>query len=220
MDHLYAVLVGPVLWITLAVFVVGIIFRVAFLFGLSRERDRVFYNHMDWSWGLRSIGHWLMPWGSASMRNQPIFSAVFFIFHLCLFGIPLFLLAHNTLLVQSLGWSLPSMPDAWADTLTLVMIASVIFLFVRRLVRPEVKILTSAWDYCLLVLTLLPFITGFLAYHQWAAQYQTWLILHIICSEILLVIIPFTKLAHIILFFFSRAFIGFEMGTRRGATPW
>jgi len=95
----------------------------------------------------------------------------------------------------------------------------VVFLFVRRLVRPEVRILTTAWDYMLLILTLLPFLTGFLAYRQWG-DYQTLLILHILTAEIFLVIIPFSKLAHIILFFFSRAFIGFEMGGRRGARSW
>jgi len=71
----------------------------------------------------------------------------------------------------------------------------------------------------LLGLTVLPFLTGFLAYHQFG-PYETMLILHIIFSEILLVLIPFTKLGHMILFFFSRAFIGFEMGGRRGARSW
>jgi hypothetical protein len=46
------------------------------------------------------------------------------------------------------------------------------------------------------------------------------LILHILTAEVLLVIIPFSKLGHIILFFFTRAFIGFEMGARRGARTW
>jgi hypothetical protein len=35
-----------------------------------------------------------------------------------------------------------------------------------------------------------------------------------------LILIPFTKLSHMILFFFTRAFIGFEMGVRRGARSW
>jgi hypothetical protein len=46
------------------------------------------------------------------------------------------------------------------------------------------------------------------------------LILHIFLSQILLILIPITKLGHMILFFFTRAFIGFEMGGRRGARSW
>jgi nitrate reductase gamma subunit len=46
------------------------------------------------------------------------------------------------------------------------------------------------------------------------------MIAHVITGEILLILIPFTKLGHMILFFFTRAFIGFEMGARRGARSW
>jgi len=44
--------------------------------------------------------------------------------------------------------------------------------------------------------------------------------LHIALSEILLIVIPFSKLGHMLLFFFTRAFIGFELGGRRGARSW
>lgn len=219
MNELYEFLRGPFLWVTFFIFFGGLIWRVAYLFGLSRERDRVFYNHMDIQWGLRSIGHWLLPLGSVSMRSQPVFSIVFYLFHVCLLAVPLFLFAHNMLFSESFGVSLWSMPDGLADILTIVFMVCLVFLFVRRLVRPEVRILTSPWDYTLLVLTLLPFLTGFLAYHQ-AGPYNLLLVLHILFAEVLLIIIPFSKLGHIVLFFFSRAFIGFEMGARRGARPW
>jgi nitrate reductase gamma subunit len=107
----------------------------------------------------------------------------------------------------------------WADILTVILIGCTIFLIVRRLVRPEVRILTTLWDYTLLVLTTLPFVTGFLAYHQ-RGSYEVMLLLHVFFAEVLLIIIPFSKLGHIILFFFTRAFIGIEMGGRRGARPW
>jgi nitrate reductase gamma subunit len=106
-----------------------------------------------------------------------------------------------------------------ADVMTVILIASAGFLVVRRVRRAEVRILTSAWDYTLLILTTTPFITGLFAYHQWG-PYETLLILHILSAQILLILIPFTKLSHMILFFFTRAFIGFEMGGRRGARSW
>lgn len=186
---------------------------------MSKERDRVFYNHVNLRWALRSIIHWLVPLGSVSLRAQPLFSIAFFVFHICLFGVPLFLFAHNMLWQEAFGIRIPSMPDFWADTLTVVFLLSAAFLLVRRLVRPEVRILTTAWDYFLILLTSAPFVTGFLAYHQ-IGPYKPILILHILLAEILLVVIPFSKLGHIILFFPSRAFIGFEMGTRRGVRTW
>jgi len=58
-----------------------------------------------------------------------------------------------------------------------------------------------------------------MAYHHWG-PYELILILHILFSEILLILIPFSKLGHMILFFFTRSYIGFEMGGRRGARSW
>jgi nitrate reductase gamma subunit len=216
---MYAFLTGPALWATFIIFIGGLVVRFAFLAGLSRERDRVFYNHADMSWGWRSIIHWLIPLGSVSVRQQPIFALVFYVFHVCLLAVPLFLNAHNLLWDESFRVSLWSMSDKLADILAMVVVGCGIFLFIRRLVRPEVRILTGVWDYTLLLLTLAPFVTGVLAYHQWG-PYETILILHVLFAEVLLIVIPFSKLGHIILFFFTRAFIGFEMGGRRGARTW
>ncbi len=219
LNALYLFLTGPGLWITFVIFIGGLILRLVYLFGLSRGRDRVFYNHMSISWAMKSILRWLIPLGSASLRSQPAFSLVFFIFHGCLLGVPLFLLAHNMLWDEVFGVSLLSMREYLADVFTFIFIGCAIFLFARRRLRPEVRILTTFWDYALLVLTTLPFATGFLASHQWG-HYEVTLMIHVLSAEILLIIIPFSKLGHIILFFFARAFIGFEMGSRRGARPW
>ena len=216
---MYAFFTGPAVWIAVVVFAVGMLVRLAYLLGISRERDRIAYNHASFSWGLKSILHWIFPWASAATRQQPVFALAVFVFHVCLLAVPLLLSAHNVLLDEAFGVSLWSMPDHLADTLTVFLIASGLFLFTRRLVRPEVRILTGAWDYVLLILTMTPFVSGFLAYHQ-MANYEVSFYLHIISAEILLVLIPFTKLAHMILFFFTRAFIGFEMGGRRGARAW
>ncbi len=103
--------------------------------------------------------------------------------------------------------------------MSVILLVSIIFLVIRRIVRSEVRILTGAWDYILLGFTALPFLTGFLAYHQFG-PYEAMMIAHVLTGEFLLILIPFTKLGHMILFFFTRAFIGFEMGGRRGARSW
>ncbi|MGD8991716.1 MAG: nitrate reductase [Desulfobacterales bacterium] len=218
-NSIYDFLTGPALWLSFIFFIGGLLIRMAFLFRLSRKKDRVIYNHVNIDWGLRSIIHWVIPFASVSMRQQPIFSLVAFIFHLTLIVVPLFLSAHILLWEEALGVTLWSMPDGLSDALTLTFLVAALFLIVRRRIRPEVRILTSAWDYALLIITMLPFITGFLAYHQWG-PYEAMLVLHIVASQILLILIPITKLAHMILFFFTRAFIGFEMGGRRGARSW
>jgi nitrate reductase gamma subunit len=112
------------------------------------------------------------------MRSQPVFSGAVFLFHICLLAVPLFLNAHNILWEEAFGASLWSLPDAWADGLTLALLATAVGMIVRRIVRPEVRILTSAWDYTLIGLTVLPFLAGFLAYHQ-LGPYDMMMLLHI-----------------------------------------
>jgi len=216
---IYDFLTGPALWFAFIFFIGGLAVRIAFLFRLSRKKDRVVYNHFSFRWGLRSVMHWIIPWASASMRQQPVFTLVGFLFHVSLLTVPLFLDAHIVLWDEAFGVSLWSLPDALADAMTVALLAAAVFLFVRRGIRPEVRILTSSWDYALLILTALPFLTVFLSYHQWG-PYELLLILHILLGEILLILIPFTKLGHMLLFFFTRAFIGSEMGGRRGARSW
>ena len=219
MNTMYEILTGPLLWITFIIFIGGMLARLVFLFHLSQKKDQVIYNHTSFSWGIKSIVHWIIPWGSASMRNQPLFTLMVFSFHITLLAVPLFLHAHNIMWDEAFGLSLWSMPDTVADIMTIILIASACFLIIRRIRRAEVRILTSAWDYTLLILTTAPFITGFFAYHQWG-PYEIFLIIHILSGQVLLILIPFTKLSHMILFFFTRAFIGFEMGGRRGARSW
>jgi nitrate reductase gamma subunit len=153
------------------------------------------------------------------MRQQPVFTFMVFAFHITLLAVPLFLDAHNMLWEESWGISLWSLPDTLADVMTIILLISIVFLVIRRIVRSEVRILTETWDWVLLGFIALPFLTGFLAYHQFG-PYELLMTLHLLTAEILLILIPFTKLAHMILFFFSRAYIGFEMGGRRGARSW
>jgi nitrate reductase gamma subunit len=151
MNDFYEFLTGPALWAAFTIFVFGLIVRVVYLYGLSKERDRVFYNHVDLKWGFRSIFHWLIPFGSVSLREQPLFAIAFFVFHLCLLGVPIFLLAHNTLWQEAFGVSLPSLPDSIADVLTVLFMLAALVLLARRIVRAEVRFLSSAWDYFLLI---------------------------------------------------------------------
>ena len=216
---MYNFLTGPALWATFIIFGGGLLLRIAWLYRLSRKKDQVVYNHASFAWGAKSIFYWMVPWGSASMRLQPLFTLMVFVFHITLLMVPLFFCAHNILWDEAFGISLWSMPNLWADAMSVILIVAIIYLVIRRIIRSEVRILTGAWDYILLGITALPFLTGFLAFHQ-LGPYETLMIAHVLTGELLLILIPFTKLGHMVLFFFTRAFIGFEMGGRRGARSW
>ena len=197
MNDSYEFLTGPALWAAFSIFIVGLVARVAYIYGLSRGRDMVSYNHLDLKWAFRSILQRMSPFGSVSLRTHPVFAIASLLFRVCLLGVPIFLLAHNTLWNEAFGISLPSMSDSFADVLTVLFVISASMLLARRILLSEVRILSTAWDYFFLFLTSASFVTGFLAYHQ-SGPYKLILVLHIFFSEVLLIAIPFSKIGYII----------------------
>jgi nitrate reductase gamma subunit len=99
--------------------------------------------------------------------------------------------------------------------LTWIAVISLLFLLLRRLVLPEVRIMTDRKDWGILLISIAPFITGMLARYQ-VGDYSFWLTAHILTGEIVLLAIPFTKLSHVFLFFASRAQLGMDFGIKRG----
>ena len=216
---MYEFVTGPLAWLAFAVFFIGIIVRVVlYIRGLNWQADRVTYT-VNVKYGiqgaLRSIFYWLLPFGTRSWRKNPGFSFLVFLLHIGLLVTPVFLLGHNVLLKERWGISLWTIPESLADLLTIAVIVAAVFLALRRIALTEVWIITNAYDYLMLLIAVAPFITGIIAHYQ-VANYQFWLISHILCGEILLVAIPFTKLSHFVLFFASRAQLGMDYGIKRG----
>lgn len=216
---MYEFVTGPLAWIAFLTFFLGLIWRfIWYVRGLNWQMDRVSYSY-NTSYGvrgaLRSIGYWLLPFGTHSWRFYPFFTVLVFVFHIGLLVAPLFLLGHNLLLQERWGVSLPALPEGFTDALTVAMLVAAFFILLRRIAMPQVRILTTAYDIALLAIAVAPFLTGFLAYHH-VGDYKFWLILHIVCGEIMLIAIPFTKLSHFLLFFLSRAQLGMDFGIKRG----
>ncbi len=216
---MYQIITGPVLWLSFAICIMGCLVRIIlYIKGLDWQADRVAYTtHL--SYGLkgaaRSIILWLFPFGTRSWRIKPIFTIIFFLFHICLIVTPVFLLAHNIILKQRFGISLPTLPEPASIFMSMVVIITVLFLIIRRIALPEVRILTNFYDYLVLLIAAAPFITGLFAFYL-VPGYDFWVIAHIITGEIMLVAIPFTKLSHFVLFFMSRAQLGMDYGIKRG----
>jgi len=216
---MYDFLTGPGLWLSIGICIIGLIVRgVIYIKGLDWQLDRVAYSSHPKAGikgAARSIFFWILPFGTRSWRTQPFMTLLFFAFHIGVIGIPLFLTAHNMMLMENFGFSFVSMGKAAADIISWGVIVSAVLLATRRLVLPEVRILTTAYDYLILFLSVAPFITGLICRYE-LGNYSFWLHVHILFGEILLVSIPFTKLSHILLFFLSRAQLGMDFGIKRG----
>jgi nitrate reductase gamma subunit len=220
MQQLYLLLTGPLLWLSFGIFFVGLVYRIVnYIRGLDWQLDQVAYQThpgLGVKGALRSIIHWLIPFYSVGWRAKPLYTIVFFIFHIGLVGVPLFLVGHAVIFKERWGVTWPTMSMGLADVLTIAVMVTAVLIAIRRIGLPEVRIVTTLYDYFLIVVSVAPFVTGFLAAHQAPPDYNLWLITHVLSGELLLILIPATKLWHVVGFFLSRGQLGADFGIKRG----
>lgn len=219
MHDIYNFVSGPLVWVSFVIFIGGCAYRLISMAVLAKKKDPVVYDYMNLGYALRSISHWIIPFGSENMKKHPVFTIVTFAFHICLLAVPIFLFAHIILIKESWNISWWFLSDSTADAMTLIVVGSCVYFLVRRIVQPEVKFLTSVSDYLILAVVAGPFITGFWTYHQFPGH-KVMGIIHILSGEIMLAAIPFTRLSHMIFFAFTRGYMGSEFGAVRHARDW
>ena len=213
---LYNLVRGPLVYIAFIIFIGGSAYRIKTFLDLVKK-DKTIRPFISLKYTLRSLFHWMIPFNTVNWRRRPVVTIVTFLFHIGLVFIPIFLLSHNILWHESWGISWWCLPEGIADIGTLIVIFCCVFFFLRRVFAPEVRFVTFDSDYLMLVISFLPFITGYLAYHQMLLPHKTMVILHIIFGELMLITIPFTRLFHMFYFFLTRSFMGSQAagwGTR------
>jgi nitrate reductase gamma subunit len=218
---MYELARGPLMWAAAIIFLAGVVYRTIQMLLLTRKKERVLCPS-------RSIREespeerklkLLVSFQNSLIGKHPVMAIVSSVFHICLFVAPLFAVGHSLVLYESWGVSFVSLPDGLIDVLTIVFLAGGVFFLVRRMVLPRVQALSTPYDYLLLFITVAPFLTGFFAYHQWF-DYKTVITLHLLAGEAMLIAIPFSKLGHMVFFFFIRIFLGSEFSFWRGNRNW
>ncbi len=213
---------GQLVSIAFVIFILGLIFQFIQFFKLTKKKEWI-YPPLEVKPEKKTAGQWvtfcLASLNGTLWKTDPLITIVTSVFHVFLILVPLFLLGHNILLNQSWGLSLWSLPESITDILTLVVLICVAFFLGRRLFLSRVRVITSLYDYAILLIALAPFLTGYLAYHQWF-HYDTVMTVHVLAGEVMLIIIPFTKLGHMLFFFLYRFLIGNEYSFARGERTW
>ena len=215
---MYEFVSGPLVWIAFIGFLGGLLYRLITMARLAR-RDKVVLPTFDVRYGLRSLLHWIVPFAGRKTRLHPIYTAISYAFHICLLVTPLFLMGHAVMLREAWGVRWWSLPEGVADVMTLVVIFACLFFIVRRLVRPEVRNVSEPSDFLLAVVVMAPFATGFVTHQQWL-PYRPMLIVHMVSGALWLLLIPWTRLVHMIWFAFTRAYMGSEFGAVRHSRDW
>jgi len=192
---------GPLFRLAVAVMLLGLgrillLSVIGLIEAYRRSSDRI----VPWKEvGRQTIG-WLLPFGRI-WRRRPAYSAISFLFHVGLILTPLFLAAHILLWRRATAFAWPAIPQRMADGLTLLAIMAGAALFLGRLLNPGARVLSRLQDYVWPPLLVIPFVTGYICSH-WRISpnaYQSMMLLHVFSGDLIMLMIPFTKIAHCVL---------------------
>ncbi len=202
---------GPAFQIASIIFIAGVIIRFAEILMLGRKPNLAEAKGSEMTSGLKAIV-------MRSMRSPPktaVFTEVAgYIFHLGWFVTFLLFAPHILMFKAITGISWPSLPTAVIDALTVVTIITLFAVLAHRFHSKVLRYLTNSADILAWLVTILPLITGYFAFHRIGTTAPTLLALHILSVELLMVVLPFTKLMHAFTLFLSRWYNGAISGYR------
>jgi nitrate reductase gamma subunit len=192
---------GPIFRFVLAILALGLLRLVVLtaaemIAAVRRAGDR----RLPYLQIARQTLIWLVPVRRLG-RSRSGYSIASFVLHLGVLLVGLFLVNHLDLLEANTGLSWWAIPKPVLDGLTLAAILAGGFLLLYRLYMVSSRRLSRAADYLLLVLILNIFISGYLAGRPWnPISYNSLMLFHTLNGLVLLAIVPFSKIAHCVLY--------------------
>jgi len=204
---------GPGFQIAVIIFIAGVFIRIAEILLLGRKTNLAEAKGSEMSSGLRTIITRSIP-DKGTLQRSSFTVVAGYIFHIGLFVTIFFFAPHILMFKDVIGISWPSLPTAVVDAVTVVSIIALLAILVNRMRNTVLKFLTTTEDYLVWLLTILPLITGYIAFHRIGMTAPTLLAIHILSVELLLVFFPFTKLMHTFTVLLSRWYGGAISGYR------
>jgi len=161
---------------------------------------------------------WLFPLGRL-WTQRPFYSLLSFFFHVGMIVTPLFLASHILLWRNAVGFGWPALPQGWANWLTLIAIFTGVGLFLGRVLDPAARQLSRLQELLWPLLIVTPFVTGYVASNAVIAphRYQEMMLVHIYTGDVIMLMIPFTKMAHCVLMPLSQLVTGIAWKFPAGA---
>jgi nitrate reductase gamma subunit len=202
MDHWLALAKGPFFRFSFVLMALGMARLIAMQIWSVAEARR---HAGDKNFPARQVAKltlsWMIPINKLH-KVRPLQSFASFVFHVGMLLIPLFYIEHVALWKHAVGFGWFGFSRPVADVLTVASLVSLVLLFGIRLWDPVSRALSKSFDYIVLLLLFVTFLGGFFSSHPASAPipYNMVLLIHILTAELVLIMIPFTKLAHAALF--------------------
>jgi len=193
MGYLIYYIEGPLLWFTLILAATLIIARSILAFstifiGINRK-------HFDCKRNFSTFFRLLLPYHK-SLAIKPVYFISRFIYHGCLFAVPIWFSGHIVLWEESkLEWTWTPLSDLWIDWMTLAVLLLSAFFLLKRWLLKHKRFNATKSDYFLLIATGLPFLTGYCLTHQTLDSFplvdEYLYTAHIFSGEVFLMVVCF-----------------------------
>jgi len=204
---------GPALQIATAIFVLGVIVRILEILVLGRKPDLAEPRGSAVAGGLRTIFTRTLP-DRGTLQRSTFNVVAGYVFHIGLF-ITIFLFAPHVLLFNDVfGISWPALPTPVIDAVTIVTIITMLAVLLHRISHRVMRFLSRFQDYFVWLVTFLPLVTGYIAFHRIGLPPPQLIAIHILSVELLMVVFPFTKLMHTFTLVMARYYNGAIAGYR------
>ncbi len=142
---------------------------------------------------------WIFP--LYKLKTQLVFSLTTIVFHIAVLIVPLFLVGHIALWARGVHLSWPGIPNEVADVLTVIAVFAAVAVVLQRATSETARALSRFQDYVIPLIVALPFATGFFVMHPSLSPFpfDEIFFFHIMSANLLLVLMPLTKLSHAVL---------------------
>jgi ferredoxin len=227
---LYELIRGPVMTGTIILFAVCLVYRIGQFFlatfrlpskttayGIRQTRQFGFREQIRSV--LQKLYKLRIHYRNSIFSMMPFAIGLTVVYHAIIVVAIFFTVGHNVLLDLSWGFSFPSISEKTMDMLAIVVIVISLYYLIRRAFSAKMRFPAVFRDYLAILATTAPFVTGFMAYHQWF-NYRTVIICHMISGQLMLIALLYTKLGHMIFFFFGRVSLRGELNLLHGSRVW
>ncbi|MCP4571738.1 MAG: respiratory nitrate reductase subunit gamma [bacterium] len=200
MDNWIDLARGPLFRISLAICLLGLLYRFGFTSWQIMEAHRKAGDkRIPHQAVARATLQWLLPW--KLMKIRPLLSVASILFHAGILAVPLFYVGHVSLWAGTLpGWW-PRLGSGPSDVLTWMAIIGIVGVLFWRLLVKSSRDLTRAGDVGILLLLLALAASGYWAAHPASSPMapRAMLLVHMMAGNLALILTPLTKIVHCIL---------------------
>ena len=204
---------GPGFQIATIIFVLGIMLRLFEIIMLGRKANLAEAKGPEMSSGVRTIFTRTLP-DASTFKRSTFTITTGYIFHIGLFVVIFLYAPHILLFKEVLGISWPALPSTVIDATAVITIITLVIVLVHRLKDPVKRFLSNFDDYLGWFVTILPLVTGYIAFHRVGMSAPALIAIHILSVELLMIVFPFTKLMHMFTLVLARWYNGAISGYR------